>query len=244
LARRTVWLWLPELRRRQDTRTSSWKRPAGYASALDQRRTAALLDLNYYLPCRVQDGTATRTIAVIDWPHHRRRLPLQRRHRVARILASYIGIALQNASSTPPGTKSASSSGSRSSTKTSSSRSTSASWLSIWRSHRELERADGGHVRSQPRRGHWPALAGLPLGSLRRSRAPQRASVHHLYKFRLTTRAGEQRTANIALHRALAGFVSVAASSWLTTSPRGSRWKPNWRRPTSSAPSACWPACP
>src|ERR1017187_2111245 len=32
---------------------------------LEERRTAALLDLNYYLPCRVQDGSTTRTIAVI-----------------------------------------------------------------------------------------------------------------------------------------------------------------------------------
>ncbi len=31
----------------------------------EQRQTAALLDLNYYLPCRVQDGATTRTIAVI-----------------------------------------------------------------------------------------------------------------------------------------------------------------------------------
>ena len=47
----------------------------------DEQRTAALLDLNYYLPCRVapvqlDNGVAaSRTIAVIGlWPHAGRRL--------------------------------------------------------------------------------------------------------------------------------------------------------------------------
>ncbi len=51
-----------------------------------ERRTAAMLDLNYYLPCRVQDGSATRTIAVIGLGRtDGRRLPLQRRCGTARV---------------------------------------------------------------------------------------------------------------------------------------------------------------
>ncbi len=52
----------------------------------DRTPTAALLDLNYYLPCRVQDGSAARTIAVIGLGRtDGRRLPLQRRRGTARI---------------------------------------------------------------------------------------------------------------------------------------------------------------
>jgi two-component system NtrC family sensor kinase len=66
--------------------------------------------------------------------------------------------------------------------------------------------------------------------------------VHHLYKFRLTTRAGEQRTANIAVARCSRATSSPsAASSWSTTSPSASRSNRSSPRPTSSARSACSP---
>jgi len=65
----------------------------------DQQRTAALLDLNYYLPCRVQDGSATRTIAVIGLGRTIGGDFLSSEDvELLESLASYIGIALQNAS--------------------------------------------------------------------------------------------------------------------------------------------------
>ncbi len=64
-----------------------------------QQRTAALLDLNYYLPCRVQDGAATRTIAVIGLGRTIGGDFLSSEDvELLESLASYIGIALQNAS--------------------------------------------------------------------------------------------------------------------------------------------------
>src|SRR6202008_3485023 len=64
-----------------------------------QRQTAALLDLNYYLPCRVQDGPATRTIAVIGLGRTVGGDFLSSEDvELLESLASYIGIALQNAS--------------------------------------------------------------------------------------------------------------------------------------------------
>jgi two-component system NtrC family sensor kinase len=65
----------------------------------DQQLTAALLDLNYYLPCRVQDGAATRTIAVIGLGRTIGGDFLSSEDvELLESLASYIGIALQNAS--------------------------------------------------------------------------------------------------------------------------------------------------
>ena len=65
----------------------------------DQQRTAAVLDLNYYLPCRVQDGTKTRTIAVIGLGRTVGGDFLSSEDvELLESLASYIGIALQNAS--------------------------------------------------------------------------------------------------------------------------------------------------
>jgi len=70
----------------------------------NQQRTAALLDLNYYLPCRVaastgQDGTAApRTIAVIGLGRTIGGDFLSSEDvELLESLASYIGIALQNA---------------------------------------------------------------------------------------------------------------------------------------------------
>ena len=75
------------------------KRAAGAASADEQQRAAALLDLNYYLPCRVQDGATTRTIAVIGLGRTIGGDFLSSEDvELLESLASYIGIALQNAS--------------------------------------------------------------------------------------------------------------------------------------------------
>ena len=70
----------------------------------DEQRTAALLDLNYYLPCRVatgesRDGSTTRTIAVIGLGRTIGGDFLSSEDvELLESLASYIGIALQNAS--------------------------------------------------------------------------------------------------------------------------------------------------
>jgi len=67
---------------------------------VDERRTAALLDLNYYLPCRVaagqaEDGASTsRTIAVIGLgPPLAATSSPARTLKLLESLASYIGIA-------------------------------------------------------------------------------------------------------------------------------------------------------
>jgi PAS domain S-box-containing protein len=65
----------------------------------EQQRTAALLDLNYYLPCRVQDGNTTHTIAVIGLGRTIGGDFLSSEDvELLESLASYIGIALHNAS--------------------------------------------------------------------------------------------------------------------------------------------------
>ena len=64
-----------------------------------EQQTAALLDLNYYLPCRVQYGAETRTIAVIGLGRTLGGDFLSSEDvELLESLASYIGIALQNAS--------------------------------------------------------------------------------------------------------------------------------------------------
>ena len=72
---------------------------------LDQQRAAAMLDLNYYLPCRVATGqiegtpAASRTIAVIGLGRTMGGDFLSSEDvELLESLASYIGIALQNAS--------------------------------------------------------------------------------------------------------------------------------------------------
>ncbi len=65
----------------------------------EQQRAAAILDLNYYLPCRVQDGATARTIAVIGLGRTIGGDFLSSEDvELLESLASYIGIALQNAS--------------------------------------------------------------------------------------------------------------------------------------------------
>ena len=181
----------------------------------DQQRTAALLDLNYYLPCRVQDGAAARTIAVIGLGRTIGGDFLSSEDvELLESLASYIGIALQNASLY-----------SRLETKISEFErlkefneniveSINVGILAIdlngrvesWNAQMEamyaLSRAEalGQELGSVFPLDFIEALEGFR----------NEQGVHHLYKFPLTTRAGEQRTVNIAVAPLLSrDFVSV-----------------------------------
>jgi len=181
----------------------------------NQQRTAALLDLNYYLPCRVQDGAATRTIAVIGLGRTIGGDFLSSEDvELLESLASYIGIALQNASL----------------------------YARLQKKINEFERLkefNENIVESinvgilaldlEGRIESWNAqmeamyalsrseALGQDLGSVFPAEFIEALAgfgnepgVHHLYKFRLTTRAGEQRMANIAIAPLLSrDFVSV-----------------------------------
>ncbi|MGO8757612.1 MAG: ATP-binding protein [Terracidiphilus sp.] len=176
----------------------------------EQQRTAALLDLNYYLPCRVapvrlEDGAAaSRTIAVIGLGRTLGGDFLSSEDvELLESLASYIGIALQNASL----------------------------YARLEEKIAEFERLKefnenivesinvgifaidlGDRIES------WNAqmeamyalsraeAIGQALGSVFPAEFIEamegfrnEQGVHHLYKFRLTTCAGELRTTNIAI---------------------------------------------
>jgi PAS domain S-box-containing protein len=181
----------------------------------NQQRTAALLDLNYYLPCRVQDGAATRTIAVIGLGRTIGGDFLSSEDvELLESLASYIGIALQNASlyarlqdkineferlkefneniveSINVGILALDLEGRIE------------SWNAQMEAMYALSRSEalGQDLGSVFPAEFIDALAGFG----------NEPGVHHLYKFRLTTRAGEQRMANIAIAPLLSrDFVSV-----------------------------------
>ena len=182
---------------------------------LAQQRTAAMLDLNYYLPCRVQDGSTTRTIAVIGLGRTIGGDFLSSEDvELLESLASYIGIALQNASL----------------------------YARLEEKIGEFERLkefNENIVESinvgilaldlDDRIESWNAqmeamyafsrseAIGQELGSVfplefvdAVNGFRNEPGVHHLYKFPLTTRAGELRTANIAIAPLLSrDFVSV-----------------------------------
>jgi two-component system, NtrC family, sensor kinase len=176
----------------------------------DQQRTAALLDLNYYLPCRVavaqpdDDQQPGRTIAVIGLGRTLGGDFLSSEDvELLESLASYIGIALQNASlyarleekiveferlkefneniveSINVGIF-AIDLGDRIE-----------SWNAQMEAMYALSRAE---ALGQELRSVFPLEFIEALEGFRND-----PGVHHLYKFRLTTRAGEQRTANIAI---------------------------------------------
>jgi two-component system NtrC family sensor kinase len=180
-----------------------------------ERRTAAMLDLNYYLPCRVQDGAAARTIAVIGLGRTEGGDFLSSEDvELLESLASYIGIALQNASLYA-----------RLETKISEFErlkefneniveSINVGILAIdlddriesWNAQMEAMYAfSRGEALGQALRTVFPPDVCDALDKFRNE-----SGVHNLYKFRLTTRAGEQRTVNIAVAPLLSrDFVSV-----------------------------------
>jgi len=187
----------------------------------NQQTTAALLDLNYYLPCRVQDasttgaGARTRTIAVIGLGRTIGGDFLSSEDvELLESLASYIGIALQSASL----------------------------YARLEAQVSEFERLKEFNenivesinvgilaVDLEDRIESWNAqmeamyalsrreAIGQPLSAVfppdfieSFDRFRHESGVHHLYKFRLTTMAGEARTANIAVAPLLSrDFVAV-----------------------------------
>lgn len=190
----------------------------------DEQRTAAMLDLNYYLPCRVakpqsdhgQNGApSSRTIAVIGLGRTLGGDFLSSEDvELLASLASYIGIALQNASlytrladkiaeferlkefneniveSINVGIFALDLDGHIE------------SWNAQMEAMYALSRAE---VLGQPLRSVFPPEFVEAIEGFR-----DEPGVHHLYKFPFTTRAGEQRTVNIAMAPLLSrDFVSV-----------------------------------
>jgi PAS domain S-box-containing protein len=181
----------------------------------DQQRTAATLDLNYYLPCRVQDTAITRTIAVIGLGRTIGGDFLSSEDvELLESLASYIGIALQNASLY-----------SRLESKISEFErlkefneniveSINVGILAIdledriesWNAQMEAMYAvSRAEAIGQDLSSVFPEGFVAAIEEFRNE-----AGVHHFYKFQLTTRAGEQRTVNIAIAPLLSrDFVAV-----------------------------------
>jgi two-component system NtrC family sensor kinase len=181
----------------------------------EERRTAALLDLNYYLPCRVQDGSATRTIAVIGLGRTIGGDFLSSEDvELLESLASYIGIALQNASLYARLEDKISEFERLKEFNENIVESINVGILAIdlddriesWNAQMEAMYAmSRAEALGQPLKGVFPAEFIEALEGFRNE-----SGVHHLYKFRLITRAGEQRTANIAIAPLLSkDFVSV-----------------------------------
>jgi PAS domain S-box-containing protein len=187
----------------------------------EQQRTAALLDLNYYLPCRVASGQAkngvetSRTIAVIGLGRTIGGDFLSSEDvELLESLASYIGIALQNASLYARLEEKIGEFERLKEFNENIVESINVGILALdlddriesWNAQMEamyaLSRAE---AIGQALRDVFPLEFVEAVDSVRGEQG-----VHHLYKFRLTTRAGEQRTANIAIAPLLSrDFVSV-----------------------------------
>ncbi len=187
----------------------------------EEQRTAALLELNYYLPCRVATGQAqdrtdtSRTIAVIGLGRTIGGDFLSSEDiELLESLASYIGIALQNASLYARLEEKIGEFERLKEFNENIVESINVGILAIdlddriesWNAQMEamyaLSRAE---AIGQPLQIIFPPEFIEALEGFRNEQG-----VHHLYKFRLTTRAGEQRTANIAIAPLLSrDFVSV-----------------------------------
>jgi PAS domain S-box-containing protein len=180
-----------------------------------ERLTAALLDLNYYLPCRVQDGSETRTIAVIGLGRTIGGDFLSSEDvELLESLASYIGIALQNASLYARLGEKIGEFERLKEFNENIVESINVGILALdledridsWNAQMEamyaLSRAE---ALGQALRAVFPIEFVEALDGFRNE-----PGVHHLYKFPLITRAGELRTANIAVAPLLSrNFVSV-----------------------------------
>jgi PAS domain S-box-containing protein len=187
----------------------------------DQQRTAALLDLNYYLPCRVGTGepsegkNAARTLAVIGLGRTLGGDFLSSEDvELLGSLASYIGIALQNASLYARLEEKIVEFERLKEFNENIVESINVGILAIdlddriesWNAQMEAMYAmSRAEALGQALRAVFPSEF---IEALEGFRAEQ--GVHHLYKFPLTTRAGEQRITNIAIAPLLSrDFVSV-----------------------------------
>jgi PAS domain S-box-containing protein len=192
----------------------------------EQQRTVALLDLNYYLPCRVQDsgnvsvtgslaGSRSRTIAVIGLGRTIGGDFLSSEDvELLESLASYIGIALQSASLYARLEDQVSEFERLKEFNENIVESINVGILAVdledriesWNAQMEAM-----YALSRKEAIGQPLTAVFPpefIESFDRFR--NESGVHHLYKFRLTTRAGEARTANIAVAPLLSReFVAV-----------------------------------
>jgi PAS domain S-box-containing protein len=177
----------------------------------DERRTAALLDLNYYLPCRVAQGgqpeddeSAGRTIAVIGLGRTLGGDFLSSEDvELLESLASYIGIALQNASLYARLEEKIAEFERLKEFNENIVESINVGIIAIdlddhiesWNAQMEamyaLSRAE---AIGQPLSAVFPAEFTEAFEGFRSDQG-----VHNLYKFRFTTRAGEQRTVNVAI---------------------------------------------
>jgi PAS domain S-box-containing protein len=181
----------------------------------DQQRTAALLDLNYYLPCRVQHEAVARTIAVIGLGRTLGGDFLSSEDvELLESLASYIGIALQNASLYARLEEKIGEFERLKEFNENIVESINVGILALglddriesWNAQMEamyaLSRAEAIGLEL---RNVFPEEFIEALDSFRNEQG-----VHHLYKFPLTTRAGELRTVNVAIAPLLSrDFVSV-----------------------------------
>jgi PAS domain S-box-containing protein len=169
-----------------------------------QRETAALLDLNYYLPCRVQDGSKARTIAVIGLGRTIGGDFLSSEDvELLESLASYIGIALQNASLYARLQEKITEFERLKEFNENIVESINVGILAVdlngriesWNTQMEAMYAmSRSEALGQEMRTVFPAAFAEALNTSRNE-----SGVHNLYKFPLTTRAGEQRVANIAI---------------------------------------------
>ncbi len=181
----------------------------------DQQRTAALLDLNYYLPCRVQNGTQSRTIAVIGLGRTEGGDFLSSEDvELLESLASYIGIALQSASLYARLEEQVSVFERLKEFNENIVESINVGIIAVdledriesWNAQMEAMYAlSRKEAIGQPLSAVFPSEFVDAFDSFRND-----SGVHNLYKFRLTTRAGESRTANIAVAPLLSrNFVAV-----------------------------------
>ncbi len=175
-----------------------------------EQRTAALLDLNYYLPCRVasvqlENGeAASRTIAVIGLGRTLGGDFLSSEDvELLESLASYIGIAIQNASLYARLEEKIVEFERLKEFNENIVESINVGIFAIdlndriesWNAQMEAMYAfSRAEALGQELRSVFPLEFIEALEGFRNDQG-----VHHLYKFRLTTRAGELRTANIAI---------------------------------------------
>ena len=176
----------------------------------DQQRAAALLDLNYYLPCRVapvqldNGQAASRTIAVIGLGRTLGGDFLSSEDvELLESLASYIGIAIQNASLYARLEEKIVEFERLKEFNENIVESINVGIFAIdlndriesWNAQMEAMYAfSRAEALGQELRSVFPLEFIEALEGFRNDQG-----VHHLYKFRLTTRAGELRTANIAI---------------------------------------------